>query len=49
MLHLWNTHAERRIDFNSGWAFYPHMLALLSHCLPAFMQAALVKGCGGVT
>jgi len=37
------------ISIQVGPSTYPHTLALLFHSLPAFLQAALVKGCGGVT
>jgi hypothetical protein len=30
-------------------AYRPHTLALLFHCIPAFLQSALVKGCALVT
>ena len=34
---------------NVASKFQPHTLALLFHCLPDFLQAALFKGCGGIT
>ena len=34
---------------SQGAAYRPQTLALLFHCRPAFLQPALVKGCGMAT